>query len=1050
MAELDRLGLRLAELEGAFCRFADFPDVNEWPAAGAEAAPPDLPDAVRQVREYAEHMRRLAARLPPDPGNDALIPQFKVLPRVISHYDDLGRPARLMEVLERFNRNPGVIQKEWMKTGSFTRDDAREEEERWNRFRVEIVQPLLLWWYEARYGPILRVFHEAREIYDRLRQGRGLLNYQDLLIRAAALLRDKPHVREYFRDRYPFLLVDEFQDTDPVQAEVMLLLTATDPLEREWRKCTPWPGSLFVVGDPKQSIYRFRRADIVTYSEVKEIILRGDGGEVRGLVVQLSANFRTSAPIIEWVNRVFEPAGAGSGSATGAGATPGTGAMPGSGAAPLAGSDPGPAAANPAGRVARPRGKSAAKGAALVSAGTRAPNADAEAAGETAGPMLRFPAAESPESPAYVPLQCGREDGNPGDLAGVHALWVPEEQTNREMVTEYEPDRIARTIRHALDRGLTVTRSRQHAGGDGAGRVSPSDFLIVTWKKERLSTLAASLQRYGIPHQVTGGSSLNELDGLKLLHVCLLALARPDDPVALVGALRSELFGFSDADLYAFKRGGGSFSFYSEVPEVLSSGGEGLAEALRDAFARLRDYREWLGGLPVLAAVERIVGDLGLMALAAARPGGDVEAGGLGKALEILRGVERETWSPAQVVECLAGLVNAEETYDGISARSEEKPVVRVMNLHKVKGLEAPVVFLADPYGEFAHAPAIHIDRSGDRVRGFMTVLGEKKGFGQAPVLAQPPGWQVLVEREKRFQAAETLRLRYVAATRAGSSLIITERRKSNGYNPWKHFAEFLAGAPELADPGEQAAPVGEKTVVSDAEVAREIARVEAGVSRAALPGYRLSGVKEYARSLSVGNGPRGGAVRESGGSSSFLPSPPSRRVGEHGLEWGTVIHQLLELALTSPGADLQSVAGTALSEQGLDPGLSAEAEALVRAVTGSSLWKRVLSSPERYTEVPFEMLAAEDGPVPTLLRGQIDLVFRDQDGWVVVDYKTDRVKEGEAAGLLEDYANQVRLYAQAWERCTGEKVREAALYFVREDRLISVIGPAPIPSCPD
>jgi ATP-dependent helicase/nuclease subunit A len=65
-------------------------------------------------------------------------------------------------------------------------------------------------------------------------------------------------VRTYFRRRFTHLFVDEFQDTDPLQAEVVLFLTASDPEQKDWRACRPVPGSLFVVGDPKQSIYRFR------------------------------------------------------------------------------------------------------------------------------------------------------------------------------------------------------------------------------------------------------------------------------------------------------------------------------------------------------------------------------------------------------------------------------------------------------------------------------------------------------------------------------------------------------------------------------------------------------------------------------------------------------------------------------------------------------------------------------------------------------------------------------------------------------------------------
>ncbi len=81
-----------------------------------------------------------------------------------------------------------------------------------------------------------------------------------------------------------------------------------------------------------------------------------------------------------------------------------------------------------------------------------------------------------------------------------------------------------------------------------------------------------------------------------------------------------------------------------------------------------------------------------------------MQAGSLGKALELLRSMEDEVWSTAQIVEYLGKLVESEEKYDGVSALSGARPAVRVMNLHKVKGLEAPIVFLADASGEPDHA----------------------------------------------------------------------------------------------------------------------------------------------------------------------------------------------------------------------------------------------------------------------------------------------------------------------------------------------------------
>ena len=146
----------------------------------------------------------------------------------------------------------------------------------------------------------MKAVRPAVEIYDRLRRDAALLNFQDLLLAAARLLRENPVIRTYFRKRFTHLLIDEFQDTDPIQAEVMMLLVADDVTISDWRRCRPVSGSLFVVGDPKQSIYRFRRADIVTYNEVKRII-QETGGEV----VSLTANFRATAPLVDWVNTTF-------------------------------------------------------------------------------------------------------------------------------------------------------------------------------------------------------------------------------------------------------------------------------------------------------------------------------------------------------------------------------------------------------------------------------------------------------------------------------------------------------------------------------------------------------------------------------------------------------------------------------------------------------------------------------------------------------------------------------------------------------------------------
>ncbi|MBU4194792.1 MAG: UvrD-helicase domain-containing protein, partial [Actinobacteria bacterium] len=302
---LERYGMHLGDLEGAFIRFAEYPDVDEWPLGEVEADLPGVSEALREMEEYVAHMRALAPLLPDDTGNDTLIDEYRRLPRVLAHCtpEQLQQPARFMEVLSRFNRGVTLVQKVWTRDEAFTREEAKAERARWEGFRESVARPLVDAWLEKRYELALRVMFAAREVYDEARRERGVLNFQDLLMKAAGLLRENPNVREYFRKRFTHILVDEFQDTDPIQAEIFLLLTAGDTREKDWRECRPRPGSLFVVGDPKQSIYRFRRADIVIYNEVKRII-REDGLEAR-----LSVNFRSVGDIIDWVNGVFEPYG---------------------------------------------------------------------------------------------------------------------------------------------------------------------------------------------------------------------------------------------------------------------------------------------------------------------------------------------------------------------------------------------------------------------------------------------------------------------------------------------------------------------------------------------------------------------------------------------------------------------------------------------------------------------------------------------------------------------------------------------------------------------
>jgi ATP-dependent exoDNAse (exonuclease V) beta subunit len=137
------------------------------------------------------------------------------------------------------------------------------------------------------------------EGYAAERKRGGRADFDDLLFWARDLLRDSPAARRYFRRRFRAVLIDEFQDTDPVQAELALLLTSDDEPGEDWHSLRPGPGRMTVVGDPKQSIYRFRRADIAIYDHVKTHSLAG-GGE------RISTNFRSNPALLAALNAAFD------------------------------------------------------------------------------------------------------------------------------------------------------------------------------------------------------------------------------------------------------------------------------------------------------------------------------------------------------------------------------------------------------------------------------------------------------------------------------------------------------------------------------------------------------------------------------------------------------------------------------------------------------------------------------------------------------------------------------------------------------------------------
>jgi CRISPR-associated exonuclease Cas4 len=139
------------------------------------------------------------------------------------------------------------------------------------------------------------------EGYQERKRAAAVLDFDDMLLHVRSLVRDHEEVRRAIGRRYKYILVDEFQDTDRVQTEILFSIAATQNRSERWQDARLRPGSLFLVGDPKQAIYRFRGADIEAYELSRRLISAQDGGAI----IEVTANFRSQSAIIRHVNSCF-------------------------------------------------------------------------------------------------------------------------------------------------------------------------------------------------------------------------------------------------------------------------------------------------------------------------------------------------------------------------------------------------------------------------------------------------------------------------------------------------------------------------------------------------------------------------------------------------------------------------------------------------------------------------------------------------------------------------------------------------------------------------
>jgi len=540
--------------------------------------------------------------------------------------------------------------------------------------------------------------------------------------------------------------------------------------------------------------------------------------------------------------------------------------------------------------------------------------------------------------------------------------------------------------------------------------------------------------------------------------------------VAALALLRGLLFGFSDAELFDFRDAGGRIDGRLHVPEGLEK--KDLADRLRTAADSFRRWRKMAGSLPLAAALERIAGDAGLLLVASEAGGragrrGRAAAGTIATFIERVRAERTLLTSVQDVVDRLEELVAAgtgKQDFDTLSIDATAGGAVRVMNLHKVKGLEAPVVFLCDADGpKRDRKPTWHVSRSAEEVRGYLRVFRVGPFGKDLGTLAAPADWADHEAVETRYLEAEYLRLNYVAGTRPGTCLVASVFEDSKGEitGGWHELDPNVAAVPNLPDLGPHA----------EAQQARAETAARPLANEAAIAAARKAAVAK----LAAVQAPTFATVTPR----DFLTEPAERiRHTGRGLgeDWGTIMHRLLELAVQdlaagSPPLDLHAAAASLVEESDLaDSGfaresLASRAVALVDEVRRSDVWRRIGASPERHVEVPFSIAVAGEeipagvpvdrgpgvaegnvahggGPaeassatltVPVLIRGQIDAVFRDtatsppagMSEWVIVDWKTTSVADSDVEKLEEHYRPQLRLYARCWATGLANRLGE-------------------------
>ena len=815
--------------------------------------------------------------------------------------------------------------------------------------------------------------------YESLKGSMGKLDFLDLLLRARDLVREDHGVREQLQSRFTHFFVDEFQDTDPLQAELLMLLAAEDPRETDWRQVRPVSGKLFLVGDPKQSIYRFRRADVEVYESVKQqLSLHGAG------VLHLNRSFRSVPSLQSAVNASFEPV--------------------------------------------------------------------------MSGP-------ENGSQARYVPLEPFRSEaqGQPS----VVALPVPRPYGDYRTIVQWKidesfPDAVGAFVDWLIHKSGWTVVERDRPDQRVPIQARHVCLLFRRFRRFRddvTRPYVRALEVRRVPHVLVGGRSFHVREEVLAIRNALCAIEWPEDELRVFATLRGPLFALGDDALLAFRHRVGRLHPLRRFDlDSLEDTDRAVGEAL-EILGRLhigRNHR------PVAETLVRLLAAVRAHAGIAITPTGEQALANCLRMVELARRFERGGASSFRAfVERMESDAERGESQEA-PAVEEGTEGVRIMTVHKAKGLEFPVVVLADPTcNATMDVPTRHIDA--------------EKGLWAEPLCGCAP--QDLLdarEEEARRDREEAVRLTYVAATRARDLLVLPvigdpTDGDSEGWldvmNPavfpepeQRRAATPAEGCPEFGEdsvferpdnvdrgpvgsiaPGSHRPQAGSHRVVwwdpavleldreqsvglrqqpileaDEGEVAADegvqaherwqAARKEA-LERGAEPLLRVEAVTSLAETTEDGTHIDVAEVAVDRGS-----RPSGRR-------FGSLVHATL--AVVDLQADASAVHQTVQAQARLLGATGDELAAAATAVEGAlahPLLQRAALAHGRgelRRETPV-MLLQPDG---ILAEGVVDLAFREENRWMVVDFKTDR----ELEPRRREYEAQVGLYVEAVAQATGE-----------------------------